>query len=388
VIHILHPWQILLLAALVLVTLLLVWTKPTPDPQLRTTVPSRVLVAPLERRDLAPVEQVSGRLQPVRTAILRFELPGRVLTRLVEPGQAVQAGAVLLQLAAGDYQDQLTEAEAQLQLERKNIERDNHLLAYARRNRQLQQQELARLERLGKESLTSLSRRDEAQMQLAQLQAEEARLTAQVDSAEARLQLRIAARDRAQRNQERTELRAEFAGTINAVHLEVGDYANINQAGVELVDISQMDLYAQVRGTVAQALTLDQDIKVLYQGQVHPGRLVALQTDPNPATATHAVRIRVPATGLRLGASALAVLPLAPLQDVLTVPVTALLREEGRAFLFGIEEEHLRRIAVQLGPRVGDWQAIEAGVPIGTQVVIRDVAALSEGQLVTTSEAP
>ena len=45
-----------------------------------------------------------------------------------EPGQAVVAGDLLLALDAGDYRDALAEAAAQLDQERRNIERDRELL--------------------------------------------------------------------------------------------------------------------------------------------------------------------------------------------------------------------------------------------------------------------
>jgi len=64
------------------------------------------------------------------------------------------------------------------------------------------------------------------------------------------------------------------------------------------------------------------------------------------------------------------------------VPATAVLLEEGGAFVFRVQNEHLQRVEVQLGARVEQQQIISAGLEAGEQVVVRDVAALSDGQAV------
>ena len=47
-----------------------------------------------------------------------------------------------------------------------------------------------------------------------------------------------------------------------------------------------------------------------------------------------------------------------------------------------MQGDRLQRIAVQLGPRVAQQQVLLSGVRAGDKVVVRDVAALSDGQVV------
>ena len=103
---------------------------------------------------------------------------------------------------------------------------------------------------------------------------------------------------------------------------------------------------------------------------------------PDPSTFTHAIRLRMPESETRSGALAIAQLPLQPVRNALVVPSTAILLEEGGAFVFRLEGERLRRVAVQLGPRVGEQQVIVSGIDAGEQVVVRDVAALADDQVV------
>ena len=95
------------------------------------------------------------------------------------------------------------------------------------------------------------------------------------------------------------------------------------------------------------------------------------------------LRIRLPGEGLMPGALAEVELPLRPLEAVLLAPVSALLREDGRAYLFVERGGTLQRREVAAGPRHGAQVVIHDGVEAGERIVLRDVAALSDGQAVT-----
>ncbi|HYQ72165.1 MAG TPA: efflux RND transporter periplasmic adaptor subunit [Gammaproteobacteria bacterium] len=383
--------QLALLFGLAAIAALLVITRPEQGPELREAVSPRVQVEAVALHDLQPVAVVSGRLDPARKTALHFELSGQVDARPVEPGQTVAQGELLLALDAGDFVDALAEAEAQLEQERRNIERDRALLKLSRRNYALQQSELARLGKLEADSLVSESQLDESRIRLIQLEAEAAQLEASTGSAESRLALREAARNRAARNLERTRLSAPFSGTVNMVAVQLGDYVTPNQTVVELIDSSQLDLYLEVRGDVAHALAQGQAVEVSVNGTRLPGKVIALQVDPDPVTFTHAVRVRLSGERARPGQVAEASLPLQALHQAAAVPSTAVLYDEGRTYLFRVNGDILERVEVVLGPRVGELQVVEQGIGAADRIVARDVAALSDAQKVqpvTADDAP
>ncbi len=371
-----------------MVALLLVLTAPEKEPELREAVATRVMVTTAGRHDLVPFETVSGRLEPARRATLHFELAGQVEDRHAEPGQAVAEGQLLLTLESGDHADALAEAEAQLEQEQRNIARDRELLQLAQQNHELQKNDLERLEKLGADSLVSRSRLDSARMELIRLESELARLGASTATADARLALKQAARNRAARNLQRTRLQAPFAGTVNEVHVQPGDYVTPAQEIVELVDATDLDMYVEVRGTVLQSLSQGQPVDVVVDGNRLPGEVLALQLDPDPVTFTHALRIRLAGKGVRPGGVAQVRLPLQALQQAVAVPATAVLHEEGQTFVFRVKGDTLERIEVVLGARVGELQEIRSGILPDDHVVARDVAALSDGQKVTVEALP
>jgi HlyD family secretion protein len=376
-----RPRQALLLLPFIVVTLWLSLSRPGEEPAMRALAPVAVLVNDTRLVDLYPQESVSGHLQPAGRAGLRFEVAGRVAERHVEAGQRVEPGALLLELDARDYEDAVIQARAEWRQEQQNLERDRSLLELAERSRRLQEEEVARLEQLGERSLASKTLLGDAQALLAQRLSEEARLRSSVETGPQRVASRRAALDLAQRNLERTRLRAPFAGRVNRVVLELGDYAARNEQAVEIIS-DRLDFYAQVRGPVARALTLGQAVQVRVSGQSHTATVAAVQPDPDPATFTHAVRLRMPASETRSGVAAVAQLPLQPLLGVLVVPATAVLLEEGQAYVFRVEDERLQRVPVSLGPRVGEQQVVASGVGAGETLVVRDVAALADDQVV------
>ena len=376
-----RPRQLLILLLLAASALLLLIIQPAEQPALRSLAPSPVLVDVVSRTNLDPHELVSGRLQPVRRAWLRFEVDGRVAERRVEPGQSVTAGDVLLTLDDQDYRDVLIQAEADWQQAEADLQRDQGLLELAERSRKLQEEEVSRLNSLGERSLASKTRLGDAQALLAQRLSEEARLRASVATGPQRVAAGKATMDRARRNLQRATLRAPFAGRVNQVKLQVGDYASRNQQALEIIS-DQLDYSAQVRGPVARALSLGQRVTVRVAQRSYTATLSAVQPDPDPSTFTHAIRLRMPESETRSGALAIAQLPLQPVRNALVVPSTAILLEEGGAFVFRLEGERLRRVAVQLGPRVGEQQVIVSGIDAGEQVVVRDVAALADDQVV------
>lgn len=379
---------LILILCVISVIAVLIITTPQKKPVLREIPPTQVSLQAIEQRTIQPIEQVSGHLQPVRSSMLNFELAGQVQTRHVEPGDRVKAGQLLISLQDGDQQDALSEAQAQLSQEQKAVERDRRILKLVSENRQLQAREVARLELLGQKSLASTSLRDSASQLLLQQQREEEQLKYSVETSTARLALKRAALRRAERNVARTTLLAPYAGVVNAVHVDAGDYVTPNKMALELLQLEQLDLIIDVNGATAAMLQLRQQVSVRIGDEQRHGKIIALQTSPDIETFTHAVRIRLNGNGLQTGAQAIASLKLNTLSDALLVPVAAILHHNDERFIFiadaGAETGTgtLRRVPVNLIVRQGQQQVVSGEIHAGERVVARDVAFLTDGQSV------
>lgn len=370
------------LIATVVTVLLLFWTKPESKAELRPLPVARVLATQVQKMDIQPKTILTGKLQPARHAELSFELSGRVVSRHVEPGNRVQAGDVLLQIDAGDFTDKYNESLAVLRQEENAIDRDRSLLSLIIEERQLQEREVERLQRLGQESLASKSNFDSAMQGVLKLKAEESRLRHSVETADSRLQSKKAQVSQAARNLERTRLIAPFPATVNSVFYETGDYVNPGQIAVEIVQLEELDLYLEVTSAMVGVLQLGQEVSVRTSKDTIQGLIVAIESDPQPDTLTHAIRIRINGERLFPGQLAEVYLPGVSLKGVEVVPTSAILHDEGVSYLFVIENDQLQRIPVKTVVRHGDWQSV-TGIQAGTTIVARDVAALADGQKVT-----
>ena len=374
--------SLIAIATAVVLVVALVWTKKGPEAKLEELPPLKVVLLEVQRQDLSPTESLTGRLQPVRTAQLKFEVQGRVKERLVEPGVFVEQGNELIKLDAQDLQDQFIQSQSQYDIEQAGIRRDQRMLKLAKQNLELQKAEVQRYEQLNSDSLISASQLDAARQQMLTLDSQVSDLQYKVTTSKARVALKESERDLTQRNLERATLAAPFSGYVNEVNVEVGDYVTATQIVAIVVDTSSLDLQLDVRGEVVAALKLNQEINVLVGSNTIPGKLIALQPDPNISTNTHAIRIRLPGDQVQSGMLASADVPLSQQVDVLTVPVSAVSTNAGESFVYSYQDGVLDKLPVVVSNRVGSKYIIASGVEAGVQIVARDVAGLKDGQRV------
>ncbi len=374
--------MIIIIAALIV--WLLIWTKPQPEAKLEQLAPIKVSLTQVEEREVQPFEQVTGRLQPIKTAQIRYEVAGKVIARKVEPGEKVSTGAVLMNLDGADYQDQLQQVASELVIEQKGVRRDADLLKYAQKNLELQQQEEKRLQSLVGRNLIAQSQLDSARQRVFDLQAEVARLDYSVATNNARVSMKRAQRDIAKRNLERTTLSAPFDGIVNEVFIDEGDSVNANQAALTLVDTSEFDVQLDVRGEVIAGLALKQKVDVDINKVIVKGEIIALQLDPDINTNTHQIRVRVANNNAQSGLLAIVSLPLSAQAQSKLIPLSAALNLHGKAYVYTVEEGIIKQLPVQLGRRIGNEVVVLNGLSVGQNVVSRDVNSLSENQQVVT----
>ncbi len=372
--------------AVALITILIL-TKKGPEAKLEELPALKVVLVEVQRQDIVPKEILTGRLQPVRTAKLEFEVQGRVRERLVEPGTAIVTGQALLVLDDDDFRDQLAQTKSQYQIEQAGILRDQRMLKLAKQNLTLQQAEVNRFEKLKDDSLISASQLDAARQQMLTLDSQVSDLAYKVSTAKSRLDLKKSDQDTAERNLLRTTLQAPFDGYVNEVNVQVGDIISANKIVATVVDTSSLDLHLDVRGGVAAALKLGQEIDIRVGAKIIKGKLIALQPDPDSSTNTHALRIRMSGEDVQSGMLATAELLLLTQTNAMTVPVSAVATNAGENYVYVYADDGLlKKVAVLINRRVGAKYIVNANLEAGQKIVARDVAGLIDGQAVIADQ--
>ena len=328
------------------------------EPPVAAPTPSlTVALAVPEQRTIAREVVASGDIAAWEEVAVGVELSElRVSEVTVEVGSVVRRGDVLLRLDARTVEAQLSEAEA--------------AVSEATANLDLAERQAAR-----KRSLAD-------KRAVAQQEAEEAE--ASLISARARLGTAVASRDAARVNRDFTVVRAPVNGVVSARSVHPGQVVS---AGTELLrlirdgrlewraEIAQHDLVLAADGADVSVQAPD---RTLIKGKV---RRISPSLDPRRRTGT--VYADLPAPGmLRAGMFAKGKLKVGQ-SSALLVPVEAVVRRDGRAYVFVVDtESRARERPIESGTTVDDAVEVRSGLRADERVVGRGAGFLADGDLV------
>ena len=337
--------SVLALFIFIALSVMLFVFQPEPEANINQPIPVVVNTAKLKMEDIAPRVEYTGRLEPSKKAELKFEINGRLAKKLVEPGSKVKAGDTLLIL------------EEYYIFEK--------LYKLALRNYELQTKEVERMAILDKKSLLSKSQYDKTIQKQIELES---------------------FMYRSKQDFQKTFLKAKFSGVINQINIDEGDTVSPNMVVANLIDNSSLDLYVEVRGNVIKGLKLGMSITVSSKEVISEGELIAFQTSPNLETYTHLLRIRIKDEGLRAGMMATAKFILPEINNSFGVPVSSVLNDDGKKFIFIVQNRKLRKIEINLITRFEGIYVISGNIKENDIIVIKDVSSLSEDQNVVISQ--
>ncbi|MEO1616331.1 MAG: HlyD family efflux transporter periplasmic adaptor subunit [Planctomycetota bacterium] len=242
----------------------LVWLARSKQPLDR--VPESEFATPVKvmkvtRRAISPMVVGYGTAEPIRRWTAVAEVGGRVTNTRenLRSGNAVRAGEVLFEIDPQDYQlriqqreADLSQAESQLAELKLNQTADEKSLVIQRDLLGVRQAEVERVEELAKRSAASVSEVDN--VKAASLQQQQTVQTlinslslyeSKFSSAQAAVATARAKVAEAQRDLERTEVRAPFDGLLFQVDLQPGQSVSPNQSLFEVIDVSSVEIAAQ-----------------------------------------------------------------------------------------------------------------------------------------------
>lgn len=343
------------------------------------TVPVTVIMP--EQQNVGQQLTLTGTLTARQHARLSARTDGLVSRVLVDAGDNVSAGQVLLELDPALAKQQLQQLQAA------------SLVTQA---------ELAETGRLVTEAKQLTSQQLFPQTELALRQANMARAAALHQQAQAALahQQEVLARH---------QLIAPFAGVIAAKLTDAGEWVNLASPVLELVALSPLYLDIQMPQEHFQTLTNLQQVKVrsdmLPDAELSADivaavpvidasarsflvRLALAQPAQNQ-TAQHSNAAVEKDLQLLPGTSASATFNMATRgESNVTVPADAILRHPDGSFsVFSVQDNIAYRRLVTLGRRIGEGIEVQAGLPVGEAVVIRGNETLRDGQQVSITPA-
>lgn len=289
---------ILVLAGAVMLFVVLVSSRPQRPPLELPEKAWSVSVVPARATEIQPNLELYAKVESPQDANLSAAVEADVLEVLVQDGDTVAAGDVLMLLDDQDSQLDLLQREADVQeiradinLERQRLLRNDQALGQEQDLLALTESNSERVRSLYDDKLLSQSDVDDSteelkRQQLAvtsrQLLIEESQI--RVKKLQAQLTRAKALRDRAKLTADRTRITAPFDGAISNVQVSVGDRVRIgdellrihNPQAIELRSQVPTRFAARVRDALAQGADMKATVDVA--GSEYGARLQRLSS--------------------------------------------------------------------------------------------------------------
>ncbi|MFS8048568.1 efflux RND transporter periplasmic adaptor subunit [Rhizobium sp. BR 314] len=336
------------------------------------------LTPPAKTIELAPMEvtkvrrqsytqdiRINGFIQPARRVTLTARLSGTLASVDADVGTAVHAGDVIARFDTETLTLSLNKLVATTEAKAATILRA--------------QKDLERTRSLAATGGVAQAKLTEVETNLAVLRAELRAL--QAEEAEARRALDDAV------------VAAPFDGIVNARKVNPGQAVSVNTELFEIVDIAQLDLVALIPPQESAELSIGQTASIEIEGL--PEKLLSARLDRiSPATIDNSrslqayLRLDHAMPGLRGGMFGHGMLQIEKHTNILAVPVAAVIKDGGEAFIRTIVDGAIRRQAVTLGStKVGeDLVEIRSGLSEGDVIIAVPLKDASNGTSVKIAE--
>lgn len=349
-----------LLASLLLATAAwaLLRVEPHPAPSALRDDARIVRVAAVEWIQESSELRFPGTTRAARRAALSFAVPGRLIERGVDVGDAVEAQSALARLDPAPFRNEVRAAEsarAEVQAKLDQLSRDQVRLA------QLHERGVTARQRL--ETVSAAAQEARASLAVAQTRLQEAR-----------------------RRLSETTLAAPFAGHVTRVHLEPGEYA---QAGAPVLSVSGsggLELEVETPEAVAAGLVESQAVRVSFPLTGRPpiaARLVSVARGAEGPGRLFPVVAEFPfAPGLMAGMAAELVVRI-DAGEQLAVPLAAIVDPNGmHPTLFRVRDDRAQRVEIEVRSLVGERVTVTGPLAAGDLVVVAGHGVLLDGDSV------
>lgn len=308
--------------------------------------------------DVPSVVDAIGTVEADNQTSVAPEVGGRVVRIVRDEGAEVRAGAAVIQLDTGDYDDDVAEAEADLESARADLRADERLLE--------RYDDLIEVGAIDPQTYENLEAR--VGIERAAVQQAEARLT------------------RARRDLDRATVRAPFTGTVGKRHVQLGEYVSAGgERGLfDLVDAQPVRVRFSVPEVYAGSIEAGDEVRFRVRSDTVSTRIARVDyVSPriDPETRTFEVRAVYsnPDLAVRPGGYADVRATTDLHEDAPVVPERALITEGSENFVWVVRDSTAHRRQVTLGTRLEDVVEVLDGVEAGEPVIVAGQHGLSDG---------
>ena len=339
------------------------------------------------------VLNASGYVVARRMSTVSSKVTGKVLEIYVEEGMEVKKDQVVAKLDPVNSRTILTMSEREVDAARRSLTEIEVRLAEAKRN-------LERNESLVKQQLVSQTALDTTRAEFNALQARLEASKAQVKVSESQLAMR-------QLDFDDLNVRAPFSGVVISKDAQPGEMISPLSAGggftrtgiATIVDMDSREVEVDVNEAYINRVKSNQRVEATldaYPDAPLPAHVINIVPTADRTKATVRVRIAfdklepqiLPDMGIKVRFLDDAPPPAAVANSGprIRVPTVAIQRAGGDAFVWIVNDSHVERRAVTLGPESDGSIEVRAGVNSGDELVSPAIAGLEDGGKIKVAE--
>lgn len=301
-----------------------------------------VEVAPLEEGRIEATLRFSATLEAERDVQVFAEATRRVVKLLVEEGDTVRKGRLLVSLQDEEQRSALAKASSQLDQRRREFDRQDSLYEQ-------------------------------------KLVSEQVFIDAEYQFDQARL-----AFEDAQRELAYTEVRAAISGVVTERSVNLGDFVSVNQPLFRIVDFNSIVARIYVPEQELPRLERRQPARLTADalgGLVFSGAIDRISPVVDPGTGTIKVTVATPRQqGLRPGMYVQVELVTAVHEQAIRIPKKALVYDNDQIFVFRLGEERtVERLPVIPALEDAEYMEPTEGLTLEDQIVIAGQSGLKDG---------
>jgi membrane fusion protein (multidrug efflux system) len=323
--------------------------------------PENIAVVKAEEIRTGPA--LSGSLSAETQSTVRAEVSGAVLQTLVDVGAPVRGGQELARIDDSGIRDLFISARSGVTTADNNV--------------QLAEREMQRAETLAKAGAIAERQRDQARNQL---------IGAQAMAADARARLA-----NAQKQLDKTVIKAPFAGVVSARSVNAGDFVAPGSPTFTIINPSTMRLEASVSAEALSAVRLGAPVEFSVNGyglRRFVGRITSINPVADPATRQVRVIATIPNQGGTLVSGLFAEGRVAAESRTSAVVPAGAVDERGvRPTVVRLKGGKVETAEVVLGIRDATTEMVEirSGVTPGDTVLLGAARGISAGTTVKVS---
>ena len=351
----------------------------------------------VQRGDMTIDVRGLGTLAPEDIVVISARDGGRVDTRHLQPGMAVEPETILVTLSSPELEQQVFDIESQLRgadADYANLEAQLETERMSQRSTVVQAEgtyESAKIEHDVEAALSPETNLNVRKLKImtdqakARLDVERERVAVIERSGKARLAAQKASREQLERRLElekgklsRLQVRAGIRGVLQQMDVEVGQLVTPGTILARVVDPKRLKAELRISETQAKDVMVGQRATIDTRSEILDGQVIRVDPTVLNGTVTIDVRLEGDLPGyLRPDLSVDGRVILDHREDVLKVSRPVYAQRDSTISLFKMEPDgiHASRVKVSIGQTSVNEIEILEGLQAGDQVILSDMSA-------------